>query len=138
MKEYTFNEIEIGLKEQFEITILEEMMTNFCAISGDINPLHLDSSYAQSHNFKDRVVYGLLISAFYSTLVGVYLPGKYAILQAINIKFNNPVFIGDQLIISGEITYTNDAFNVIEMKAKILNQDGKKVSTAQITVGLFK
>ena len=59
-------------------------------------------------------------------------------LQKINIKFNNPVFIGDQLIILGEITYTNDAFNVVEMKAKILNQDGKKVSTAKITVGLFK
>ena len=138
MKEYTFNEIKIGLKEQLEVTILEEMMINFYAISGDTNPLHLDSSYAQSHNFKDRVVYGLLISTFYSTLVGVYLPGKYAILQAINIKFNNPVFIGDQLIILGEITYKNDIFKVIEMKAKILNQDGKKVSTAKITVGLFK
>ena len=112
MNEYTFNNIEVGLKEQFEITIFEEMMTKFCAISGDTNPLHLDSSYAQSRNLKDRVVYGLLTSSFYSTLVGLYLPGKYAMLQGINIKFNSPVFIGDQLIISGRISHTNEVFNV--------------------------
>jgi len=59
-------------------------------------------------------------------------------LQGIKIQFNNPVFIGDQLNISGEITYINDAFKVIEIKAKILNQDNKKVSSAKITVGLFQ
>ena len=138
MNEYTFNEIEVGLKEQFEVTIFAEMMADFCAISGDTNPLHLDSSYAQSHNFQDRVVYGLLISTFYSTLVGVYLPGKHAMLQGINIKFNNPVFIGNQLTISGEITYINDAFKVVEIKAKILNQNGDKVSSAKITTGLLQ
>ena len=138
MNEYTFKNIEVGLKEQFEITIFEEMMTKFCAISGDTNPLHLDSSYAQSRNLKDRVVYGLLASSFYSTFVGVYLPGKYAMLQGINIKFNSPVFIGDQLIISGRISHTNEVFKVVEIKAKIVNQNNNKVSSAKITVGLLK
>jgi 3-hydroxybutyryl-CoA dehydratase len=138
MNEYTFSELETGLKEQFEVTISEEMMTCFCELSGDTNPLHTNSDYAQSRNMKERVVYGLLTASFYSTLVGVHLPGKYAILQGINITFNKPVFVGDQLGIMGEITYINDAFKVVEIKAKIQTQNGKKVSSAKITVGLFQ
>ncbi len=138
MKEYTFNEIKVGLKEKFAVIVSEEMMAGFCALSGDTNPLHTDSSYALSQNFKDRVVYGLLTSSFYSTLVGVHLPGKFAMLQGINIQFNKPVFIGDQLDVMGEVSHTNEAFKVIEIKAKISNQEGKKVSSAKITVGLFQ
>jgi len=138
MKEYTFSEMVTGLKEEFKVAISEKMMKSFCDTSGDINPLHMDSDYAQSQKFKDRVVYGLLTSSFYSTLVGVHLPGKYAMLQGINIKFNTPVFIKDQLSIIGEVTYINDAFKIIEIKSKILNQDGIKVSSAKITVGVLK
>jgi len=138
MNEYTLDNIAVGLEEKFDITITKEMVENFCAISGDTNPLHLDPKYAQSHKFKDRVVYGLLSSSFYSTLVGVFLPGKYAMLQSINIKFIKPVFIGDRLIISGTISHTNDVLKVVEIKAIIINQDNKKVSSSKIMVGLLK
>jgi 3-hydroxybutyryl-CoA dehydratase len=138
MKEYTFNEIKVGLEEKFAVIVSQEMMTGFCELSGDTNPLHIDSSYAQSHSFKDRVVYGLLTSSFYSTLVGVHLPGKHALLQGINIQFNKPVFIGDQLSIVGEVSYTNEALKVIEIKATISNQEEGKVSSAKITVGLLQ
>jgi acyl dehydratase len=50
-------------------------MERFREDSGDINPLHLDRDYARARGFPDVVVYGLLASSFYSTLVGVYLPG---------------------------------------------------------------
>ena len=138
MKEYTFNEIKVGIKERFAVIVSEKMMAEFCALSGDTNPLHTSSNYAQSQNFKDRVVYGLLTSSFYSTLVGVHLPGLHSLLQKINIQFNKPVFIGDQLSIMGEVSHTNEALKIIEIKAKILNQEGVKVSSAKIIVGLFK
>ena len=113
-------------------------MTAFCNITGDINPLHMDVNFSRSHKFKDRVVYGMLTSSFYSTLVGVYLPGKYGMLQGINIKFNKPVFIGDKLNIVGAVSFISESVKVIEIKAKIINQEGGKISSAKITAGFFQ
>jgi 3-hydroxybutyryl-CoA dehydratase len=138
MNNYTFDEIEVGLEGRFSATLSEKMIMDFDDISGDTNPLHTDNNYAQSKGFKDCVVYGMLTSAFYSTLVGMHLPGKHAILQGINIQFTKPVFIGDQLNIVGNISFINEAFKVIEIKAKIINQDNEKVSAAKITVGMFQ
>ena len=79
----------------------------------------------------------MLTASFYSTLIGVFLPGKYCILQGIDIQFNKPVYSGDHLTISGMVTYINDAYKQLEIKASIINQDHKKVSKALIKVGLI-
>ena len=137
MNQYVFSEVKIGLEESFSVTVDSSKLDYFLDISGDINPLHTDDSYARSKGFDNRVVYGMLTASFYSTLVGVFLPGKFCILQGIEIQFNKPVYIGDHLTISGMVTYINDAYKQLEIKASIINQDDKKVSKALIKVGLI-
>jgi len=137
MNIYKFSDIYEGLEESFEVTITDEMMDKFLDISGDINPLHIDVEYAKKKGFKDRVVYGLLSSSFYSTLAGVYLPGKFCILQAVDIQFSKPVFVGDKLKISGKVKYINESYKQLEIKATITNQDNQKVSKATIKTGLI-
>jgi 3-hydroxybutyryl-CoA dehydratase len=78
-----------------------------------------------------------LTSTLYSTLVGVHLPGKYCILQGINIQYSKPVYVGDQLIISGKVHYINEAYKQIEIKAMIINQYDEKVSKATIKAGVI-
>jgi len=137
MNSYKFEYIKIGLEEEFSVQIDSEKLKKFLEISGDINPLHVDSEYSKSKGFIDRVVHGMLTACFYSTLVGVYLPGKYCILQGIDIQFSKPVYINDILKISGKVSYINEAYKQIEIKAMITNQDNKKVSKATIKVGLL-
>ena len=137
MNEYKFSDIEIGLRESFEVKIDASKMDKFLDISNDINPLHVDSNYAKKKGFPNRVAYGLLTSSFYSTLVGVYLPGKYCILQGIDIQFSKPVYIGDALKISGKVSYINEAYKQIEIKAFITNQNNEKVSKATIKTGVI-
>jgi len=137
MNEYKFSDIEIGLRESFEVKIDASKMDKFLDISNDTNPLHVDSNYAKKKGFPNRVVYGLLTSSFYSTLVGVYLPGKYCILQGIDIQFSKPVYIGDALKISGKVSYINEAYKQIEIKAFITNQNNEKVSKATIKTGVI-
>ncbi len=137
MNAYTFSDIHVDLEESFEVTVTEDMMDKFLSISGDINPLHMDENYAKEKGFKDRVVYGLLSSSFYSTLAGVYLPGKFCILQGADIQFSSPVFIGDTLTISGKVTYINEAYKQLEIKAVIRNQDNKRVSKSTLKTGVM-
>jgi len=137
MNEYKFSDIEIGLEESFKVKIDASKMDKFLDISNDINPLHVDSNYAKKKGFPGRVVYGLLTSSFYSTLVGVYLPGKHCILQGIDIQFSKPVYIGDALKISGKVSYINEAYKQIEIRAFITNQNNEKVSKATIKTGIL-
>ena len=137
MNEYKFSDIEIGLEESFEVKIDASKMDKFLDISSDINPLHVDSNYAKKKGFPGRVVYGLLTSSFYSTLVGVHLPGKHCILQGIDIQFSKPVYIGDTLKISGKVSYINEAYKQIEIRAFITNQNNEKVSKATIKTGVL-
>ena len=137
MNEYKFSNIEIGLEESFEVKMDASKMDKFLDISNDINPLHVDSNYAEKKGFPSRVVYGLLTSSFYSTLVGVHLPGKYSILQGIDIQFSKPVYIGDTLKISGKVSYINEAYKQIEIRAFIINQNNEKVSKATIKTGIL-
>ncbi len=137
MNEYRFSNIKVELEESFSVIIDSLKLDKFLDISNDINPLHTDSEYAKEKGFDDRVVYGLLTSSFYSTLVGVYLPGKYCILQSIDIQFSKPVYIDDNLTITGKVSYINEAYKQIEIKATIVNQNGQKVSKATIKTGLI-
>ena len=137
MNEYRFSNIEIALEESFEVKIDTSMMDKFLDISNDINPLHVNSSYAKEKGFPGRVVYGLLTSSFYSTLVGVHLPGKHCILQGIDIQFSKPVYIGDALKIFGKVSYINEAYKQIEIRAVITNQNNEKVSKATIKTGFL-
>ena len=137
MNEYLYDQLKIGQKESFSQLITEEMMDKFKDISGDINPMHLNDSFAKEHGFSGRIVYGMLTASLYSTLAGVYLPGKYCLLYRVDSQFRKPVFIGDTLTVIGTVKEKNDAFNMIIVKAQILNQKNEKVSKAVIEIGLM-
>jgi 3-hydroxybutyryl-CoA dehydratase len=137
MNSYKFDDINVGLEESFSVKVDSEKLDKFLEISGDLNPLHSNAEYSKSKGFSDRVVYGMLTSSFFSTLVGVYLPGKYCILQCIDIQFSNPVYIDDILTITGKVSYINEAYKQLELKAVIINQDNTKISKATIKVGVM-
>ncbi|MDO5573278.1 MAG: MaoC family dehydratase [bacterium] len=137
MNRYTYQEIEVGQKEHFTVTVTEEDQAAFCRITGDINPLHQDPAYAQEKGHKGCVVYGMLTASYYSTLAGVYLPGERSLVHSVKSKFLKPVYIGDTLFIEGTVTEKNDTFQMITVKAVIQNQDGVKVSKAELQIGLI-
>ena len=103
MNEYRFEDLYIGQEEVFSVTVTEEMMKMFLELSGDTNPLHNDKEFALSQGYQDKVVYGLLTTSLISKLVGVLLPGKYCLLQGIEVKYSKPVYVGDVLFVKGTV-----------------------------------
>jgi 3-hydroxybutyryl-CoA dehydratase len=136
MNEYRWEELTVGLAHDFEATFTEEMAQDFARISGDVNPLHVDREYAVSAGFPSPVLFGMLTSSLYSKLVGVYLPGKYALLEGIDLDFNAPVFAGEKLLVHGEIVFKSESYRRMEIKANIRKEDRKLVSKALIRVGM--
>lgn len=138
MNEYRFEDLKIGKEEYFTVTVTEEMMKQFLELSGDSNPLHNDREFALSQGYQDKVVYGLLTTSFISKLVGVLLPGKYCLLQGIDVKYSRPVYVGDILIVKGIVDELHESVKRCSIKVEIQNQDEKKVVKGKVEVGFLR
>ena len=136
MNHYRLADLTPGVTESFTVTITEEMMAQFYAITGDCSPIHMDADYAAGRGYPGRVVYGMLGASFLSTLAGVYLPGEHCLLHGVDLKFAKPIFLGDTLTVTGVVDEVNDTFREITIKASIVNQNGKKVTRAVIRAGV--
>ena len=137
MNRFTYEDLSVGQTAEFSREVTADMMDSFCNISGDVNPLHRNTTFAKGKGYPGRVVYGMLTSSLYSCLGGVYIPGENCLLQSVHIDFLAPVFIGDTLTCTGKIVEKNDSVRQVVINAVIRNQDGKKVSRAKIEAGVL-
>ena len=138
MNEFKFDTIEVGFENSFVVKVSEEMLSMFKQMSGDENPMHIDDEYAQKYGFDSKIVYGMLTASFYSKLAGMYIPGKYCILKSVETFFQNPVYVGDELVVKGIVKDKDERFRQIVVKAKIINSRGKTVSKANIIAGFYE
>ena len=132
-----FEDIYLGMSAFFSVNVTSIMLKTFSKLSGDFNPLHVDLEYAQKKGHPGLVVHGLLTSSLYSRLVGMNIPGKFALLQSIEVKFTAPVYIGDLLKVEGSIINIHESVQQIEIEAHITNQAKRQISKASIKVGLY-
>lgn len=137
MKAYTWNELQVGVAEELAVKVAPAMIERFVATTGDVNPLHCDDAHARSHGFAERVVHGLLTASFYSTLVGMHLPGRDALLHGLKIDFTRPVYAGDELVVRGVVSHRNEAFFQLEITGTITRSGSETVSRAVLRVGLL-
>ena len=137
MNHYQFEDIYVGLKEEFQVTVSEEMLTQFCSITKDVNPLHTDETFAKEKGYDSKVAYGMLTASFLSTLAGVYLPGERSLIHSVDSKFTKPVYVGDTLTVSGQVTECNEIFSAFTMKTVIVNQKGEKVLRGKMQIGVL-
>ncbi len=101
MRGHTYDGIQIGDKASFSKTITEADIHSFSAITADFNPIHVDEVYSTQSTLGKkvggRIAQGMLSASLFSTLVGMYLPGKGALYVSQSCHFRKPVMIGDTL-----------------------------------------
>ena len=123
--DYTFENLFVGQKANFLKKIDEALVNDFAKISGDFNPLHMNEEYASTTNFGKRVCHGMLLTSFFSQLVGMYLPGRNSLYFSQTLNFRNPCFIDDSVTIEGEIIEKKSNMKLITIKTTIHNETGK-------------
>jgi len=122
-----FEDIQIGDSVSLKKSIQEKDVEAFARLTGDTNPLHMDESFAKKTKLGARVSHGMLTSSFVSTLIGMNLPGRGSVLTNISLDFKKPVFIGDTLIASIEVTKKVLLIKQVFLKISIGNQHSKIV-----------
>lgn len=115
---YYLEDLTIGMESSYQKTITETDIDAFAALTGDTNPVHLDSEYAATTPFKARIAHGMLSAGLISTVLGTQLPGPGCIYVEQQIKFKAPVFIGDTLVATVTVEDINQRRGRVSLKTQ--------------------
>jgi acyl dehydratase len=134
----TFDDLRVGQRASFAKTVTEADISHFVAVTGDVNPLHVDGEFARRTFFGERIAHGMLSASLFSTLVGMVLPGVGAIYRSQTLEFLRPVKIGDTLTAVFEVESLDRDANRIEMRSWIDNQRGEIVVQGRAVASLMR
>ena len=133
MSGYSIGEIYLGQKASVTKTIEAADVYTYAGIIGDINPVHVNAEYAKTTRFGQRIAHGMLTASFFSTIVGMLIPGADAIYCGQTLKFTAPVYFGDTITAEAEVTKIIPEKRMIVMSTIVKNQDGKIVVEGEAT-----
>jgi len=137
---WSLNEITEGQTFNYERVIHSSDVDAFASLTGDFSPLHMDESFARKRGFKTRVVHGALLGGLISRVIGMHLPGRNAILLALDLKFSSPIFVGDLVRICGTVVQLSIAASSIIIQFKVYNTsiDSKPAAFGKAIVGMTR
>ncbi|QTA80949.1 Aldehyde dehydrogenase, MaoC-like [Desulfonema limicola] len=130
----TISEIKTGDFAEFAKTISEADIYMYAGITGDLNPAHINESYAQNTFFKTRIAHGMLTAGFISAILGMQLPGPGTIYMKQELKFMAPVRIGDTITARAQVIEIIEEKNRIKLKTTCTNQEGTVVLDGEAVV----
>ena len=73
LENHTIDEIQVGSAASLTRTVTKRDIQLFAAVSGDVNPAHVDLLYARSSYFREIIAHGMLGGALISTVLGLSL-----------------------------------------------------------------
>lgn len=124
----------LGDRAERTRTFTDADVVEYAELSGDLNPIHLDDEYAAKSRFGRRIVHGFLTAGMISALLGTQLPGIGSIYVAQTFKFLAPVYIGDTVTASVEVTAIREDKRLVTLRTDCVNADGTLVLTGEATI----
>ena len=124
---FIYSEIEVGDSAEITRTLTPDDIKAFAAVSGDINPAHMDPVYSSQTLFHGIIGHGMWGGALISTVLGTVFPGPGTIYLEQILHFSRPVRIGDTLTVTVTCKSKNDEKKSIELDCSLVNQKGDRV-----------
>jgi 3-oxoacyl-[acyl-carrier protein] reductase len=119
---YSFDGLEVGTTAEFPVAIDEAKIRAFADLSGDRNPLHVEEEAGTDGPYGSRIAHGMMVAVHFSTLVGMYLPGRHGIYLGQDARFVQAVHPGDRLTIRGTVTAKSVSTRIVTLRTQAFNQ----------------
>lgn len=132
----TLAELTEGLQTVVDFSVTPQQMLQFAEVSGDFNPLHTDDAFARAKGFDGAVVYGALMIAKVSQLIGMRLPGRNSVWASVSLDFRKPLYVGQAAQVEGIVTAVSASTGMIELKLTV-RAEGKVLAkgSAEVVLG---
>lgn len=134
-QQHELHDLAEGHKSSVAFTVTPEQMQAFAELSGDFNPLHVDESFARAKGYEGRVVYGALLVAKISQLLGMQLPGRDGVWASLSLDFKRPLYVGQEAEAEGTLVTVHRATGMLEL-ALVLRSGGRIIGKGKAEVVL--
>ena len=117
---------------------------NFCMITMNNSPLHLDVEYMKNHKHKKPIVVGLLTLSLIVGMTVQDLSGKaIANLGYEEVKHDGPVFEGDTVYATSKVldmreSKSNPKAGIVKIETLGYNQNNEKILTLRRNIYIPK
>lgn len=128
-----YEELNIGDSASYTKTLTEAELILFAAVSGDVNPLHLDPEYASTTPFKGRIAHGMWSGALISAALATVIPGPGTLYLEQSLQFRKPVRLDDTLTVRATVL-SKERRNRVVLDCVVVNQRDEVVVTGQAKV----
>jgi phosphotransacetylase/acyl dehydratase len=129
----TFDEIRVGDRASIERTLTAADIQVFAALSGDVNPRHLDAEFAASTG-EGVIAHGMWGAALISAVLGTRLPGAGTVYERQTLNFRAPIRAGDTLTTTVKVTARDDRENLVTLDCTCVNERGETVIAGEAIV----
>src|SRR5579864_4967533 len=126
--------IEVGQRASLTRAISDEDIEAYARLTGDYNPLHVDEAFAVRGRFGRRVAHGLLSAGLISAVLGTRLPGPGAIYLQQTFRFERPVYPGDTVTATVEVTAYREDRRMATLRTTCADQRGEIVLDGEAIV----
>jgi acyl dehydratase len=127
----TIDDVPVGLRTSVTKTVSEADVYSFADITGDHHPNHVDEEYCRKTSLGHRVAHGALIVGYTSAASSKILEDLDRPLVSAGydrIRFLKPVYFGDTITVTYEITEIDRDRQRTLAKVEVRNQRDEPVA----------
>ncbi|GGE72461.1 hypothetical protein GCM10011533_26030 [Streptosporangium jomthongense] len=133
LENITYEELNEGDTATLTRTLSEDELVLFAAVSGDVNPVHLDAEFAASSMFGERIAHGMWSASLISAALATVMPGPGTVYLDQSLSFKRPVKLDDTLTVSLTVVRKGPKNRVV-LQCAVTNQNNQKVLTGEAKV----
>ena len=120
-----WDDIHVDDVATFTKTITQTDVTLWVGLTGDMNPVHIDSEYAKTTRFKDVIVPGLMVAGLISTVMTNSTFGN--VYSGQTLKFLKPVYLNETITAVATVIEKMEEKHRVKIKTECFNQNGDLV-----------
>ena len=105
--------------------IIQSNVNNYAKASGDLNPIHLNESFAKKSIFKNTIAHGMMIGGILSEMLFAEYSYLWLSKSSIDIKFKAPVYMNEEIMTYGEVIKNED--NKLKIDLVVQKNNGTEV-----------
>jgi len=133
LENVTYDELNEGDTATFTRTLTEDDLHLFAAVSGDVNPVHLDAEFAANTMFKERIAHGMWSGSLVSAALATVMPGPGTIYLEQNLAFKRPVKLDDTITVKLKVL-RKEPKNRVVVECDVRNQNDQQVVVGEAKV----
>jgi len=106
----------------------------FAEVTGDNNPIHIDSEYASKTMFNKPIMHGMLGACIFSKVFGTLFPGEGTIYLNQELKFSKPMYVEKEYTAFFEVTEVNIEKHRAKIDTFIKDEEGNIVTSGSALI----